>query len=236
MKRTAFVIGGTYFRKLAGVSADVEAWKQFLTSSIGGCWNEESEVVDLSAKNKVQVLGEIQKAKEDSYVMVLFSGHGEVRKDRLGFPRTHIYLNDSETASELELNPGSPRVTMILDCCRKEPELVKESAEKIALDEFSLNGVDTRKAYENEIMACESGCVKIYAADFGQQAADEDSFTRTMLACVKEYYVRGRPSNVLTVKDAVELANAELPPQQTPVYNGGRRLHHFPFAVHPFIG
>ena len=168
--------------------------------------------------------------------MILFSGHGDVVKDRLGFPRTHIYLNDYEAVSELEMNPKNPRVTMILDCCRRERKIIGESMEKFATDEFLLNGVDTRQSYEAAIAECETGCVKVYAAALGQQAADEDSFTRTMLACAKEYYVKGMPSNVLTVKDAVELANAELPPQQTPVYNGGRRLHHFPFAVHPLIG
>ena len=235
MKRTAFIIGGNYCKKLKGVEEEVAAWKQFLMSSLGGCW-EEDEVVNLSGKDKPSVLAEISKAKDDFYTMILFSGHGDVVKDRLGFPRTHIYLNDYEMVSELEMNPKNPRVTMVLDCCRRERKIIGESMEEFAVDEFLLNGVDTRQSYEAAIAECEMGCVKVYAAALGQQAADEDSFTRTMLACAKEYYVRGMSSNVLTVKDAVELANTELPPQQTPVYNGGRRLHHFPFAVHPFIG
>ena len=115
MKRTAFIIGGDYCKKLKGVEEDVAAWKQFLMSSLGGCW-EEDEVVDLSGKDKPSVLAEISKVKDDFYTMILFSGHGDVVKDRLGFPRTHIYLNDYEKVAELELNPNIPRVTMLSDC------------------------------------------------------------------------------------------------------------------------
>ena len=38
MTRRAYLIGGSYLKKLDGVRADIDAWKEFLQSSVGGSW------------------------------------------------------------------------------------------------------------------------------------------------------------------------------------------------------
>lgn len=234
-KRRAFLIGGRYLEPLNGVNLDIEAWRSFLQTSIGGCWRSD-EVIDLSGKSKDVALEEIKSAQGYFYTMVIFAGHGEVRKDQYGFLRTYAWLNDDVAMSEHELNPGSERATLIMDCCRKvQLQLINESMEKYALDELVLNGVDTRKVYENELDMCETGFVKVYAADIGQSASDNESFSRTLIEGLRDAYVHGNMGRVVNIRDAVNLAARILPPQQTPVYNGGRRLKHYPFAINPLV-
>lgn len=234
-KRQALLIGGRYRRPLAGVSADIDAWGTFLCSSMGGCWRDD-EVRDLSSWTVDDIRAAIKSARDNFYTMVIFAGHGEVRKDQYGFLRTYAWLNDDVAMSEHELNPGSERATLIMDCCRKvQLQLINESMEKYALDELVLNGVDTRKVYENELDMCETGFVKVYAADIGQSATDDESFSRTLIEGLRDAYVHGNMGRVVNIRDAVNLAGRILPPQQTPVYNGGRRLKHYPFAINPLV-
>lgn len=235
-KRKAFLIGGRYQEPLRGVSLDIEAWKMYLSSSMGGCWHEKDEIVDLSRSGKDDILAAIKGAGENFYNIVIFSGHGEVCPDSYGFLRTHVMLDDNTTVSELDLNPGSSRALLIMDCCRKvETRLMNESSESIAMDELALNGVDTRRVYEQLLENCETGLVKVYAAAVGQSASDEESFSRTLIAGLRDAYMSGRMGRSVNIRDAVSLTNQILPVQQTPMYNGGRRRNHYPFAINPLV-
>ena len=141
-----------------------------------------------------------------------------------------VQINDTETMSERELNPGSPWCMQIFDCCRKP---IVESAESGFVIEKAASFSDyfsTRKKFARELLRCEKGLVKVFATEVGHGAADERSFSRVLLEIAKET-IGNCQDGVLRINDAVQLANNELPPQQTPVYMGGRRLRHFPFAV-----
>ena len=232
MKRRAFLIGGDYKKPgdyLSGISADIVAWKQYLMSSYGGCWTGD-EIVDLSGSSKEYISTVLQAASMIDYSLVCFSGHGYLAKDKWGFSVTKVWINDVVEMSERELNPGSSWTMMLLDCCRKGP-----GYEKIALANESLNmslQYNTRTIFDNELLKCEKGLVTVYAAGEGEGAADERSFSRVLMGVSKDK-VGASANGVLHIDEAVRLANEEMPPQQNPVYRGGRRLHHFPFAVLP---
>ncbi len=232
MKRRAFLIGGDYKKPgdyLSGISADIAAWKQYLMSSYGGCWTGD-EIVDLSGGSKEYISAVLQAGGMVDYSLVCFSGHGYLAKDKCGFSVTKVWINDVVEMSERELNPGSPWAMMLLDCCRKGPE-----HEKIAFANDSLNRslqCNTRTMFDNELLKCERGLVTVYAADEGEGAADERSFSRVLMGVSKDK-VGSSTNGVLHIDEAVRLASEEMPPQQNPVYRGGRRLHHFPFAVMP---
>jgi hypothetical protein len=234
MQRRAFLIGGDYKNPdnvLSGVRDDILAWKRFLMSSIGGCWYE-NEIMDLSGQSKAQILETIQEGRSIDYSLVFFSGHGYLAKDRFGFSVTMTLLNDDIEMSERELNSGSPWCMQIFDCCRKGPE-----NEKVAFSNEVLNKSfqhNTRLLFESELLKSERGLVKVFAADEGQAADDDRSFSRVLIEVAKG--IIGRCQNgVLGINDAVSVARTVMPPQQTPVYMGGRRLHHFPFAVMPRV-
>ena len=231
MQRQAFLIGGDYTNPdnaLSGIRADILAWKRFLMSSPGGCWHE-SEIIDLSGLSKIQILEALQEGRSIDYSLVCFSGQGHQTKDRFGFSMTTTMVNDVVEMSERELNPGSRWTLMFFDCCRKG----LNDNETVAFPNEALNKSqqrNTRSLFENELLKCESGLVKVFAADDGQAAAADRSFSRVLIE-VANGMVGTCRDGVLRINDAVRFASKEMPSLQTPVYLGGRRLHHFPFAV-----
>lgn len=230
MKRKAFLIGGcnkSPDNLLPGVHADIAAWKQYLMSSYGGCWLE-NEIVDLSRQSKDAICSALHIDQLIDYSLVCFSGHGYLAKDQFGFSVTMAMLDDNAEMSERELNPGSPWTMMIFDCCRKGGDLEKVALANEAHTKSAL--CNTRTLFEDEMLKCEKGLVKVFAADVDQSADDEKSFSRVLMGMAKSK-VAAHPDGILRINEAVRLADAELPLQQTPVYMGGRRLHHFPFAV-----
>lgn len=230
MQRRAFLIGGNYRKPanvLSGVSADIGAWKQYLMSTCGGCWLKD-EIIDLSGCDKNLIRDAIQVGRTADYSLFCFSGHGYLAKDRFGFSVTMMLIDDDVEMSERELNPGSPWTMMIFDCCRKSEEPIK-----VALANESLNNKswhNTRAVFDRELLMCEKGLVKVFAADIEESANDERSFSRVLMNVAREQ-VDNSEGGILRINDAIRLADSEMPPQQNPVYMGGRRLHHFPFAV-----
>ena len=230
MQRRAFLIGGDYKNPdnaLPGVRTDILAWKRFLMSSTGGCWYE-NEIMDLSGQSKAQILEALQGGRSIDYSLACFSGHGYIAKDRFGFSMTMTLINDAIEMSERELNPASPWTMMVFDCCRKGTD-----NEKVAFSNEALNmsyQSNTRSLFEGELLKCERGLVKVFTADEGQAADDDRSFSRVLIEVAKGM-IGACQDGVLRINDAVRYAQAEMPPQQRPVYMGGRRLHHFPFAV-----
>lgn len=230
MQRRAFLIGGNYQRpdnSLSGVGSDISAWKQYLMSPYGGSWAED-EILDLSGRSKDNIVSMLQVGRAIDYSLVCFSGHGYLTKDKFGFNMTMTLVNDVDEMSERELNPGSPWCMQVFDCCRKGAE-----NEKVAFSNEALNKsfqYNTRILFENELLKCERGLVKVFAAGEGEEADDNRSFSRVLME-VSKLMVGTCQDGVLRIDDAVRFAQIEMPPQQTPVYLGGRRLHHFPFAV-----
>lgn len=229
MVRKAILIGGDYKDEpLDGVRKDLNAWRSYLRSSVGGCWRDD-EIQVVKCVDKKLVEEAVDSARSADYAIVCFSGHGDIVKDRFGFSCTRAYLNDSLTITEDELNPGSARCALFLDCCRHpvEKEYAVPSLDSLT-ESFSLRK-DTRQIFDDAVARCEKGFIKVYAAAWDESADDDKSFTRTLIGVAEEW--ARTETGVLTLKDAVPLASAELDWQQNPVYAGGRRLGHFPFAV-----
>ena len=233
MTRRAYLIGGSYLEELAGVRADINAWKEFLHSPVGGSW-DEGEIVDLSEETFVSIKGELAFGRLFDYSLLCFAGHGRATVDSDGYSTTIVQINDKEEVSEYDLNPKSPRCTMLFDCCRRLPtdaELesfaIKEGASKVKYN--------TREIFDRAMSGCEKGLVRIYGTELDHGAADEKSFTRMMIKYSKAA-VESCEDGVLRLPDAVRGARNLLDEQQTPVYRGGRRLGHFPFAIKPELG
>ncbi len=234
MKRQAYLIGGNYQKPgsfLPGIRADIAAWKQYLMSSYGGCWNED-EIIDLSGESKEHIHSALQAGRAVNYSLVCFSGHGYLAKDRFGFNVTMTLIDDAAEMSERELNPGSPWTMMIFDCCRRSLDQEKVACSNEARN--TIPHINTRVLFENEMLKCERGLVKVFAASEGEAADDDRSFSRVLIEVAKSK-VGTHGYGVLNISDAVSFAKAEMAmvSKQKPVYLGGRRLHHFPFAVAP---
>ena len=244
MKRIAVLIQSPLSGRdyLSGVGVDIACWQSFLTSLPGGAWNDD-EIIVLKNPSKTTLKSSLILAKYSDFAIIAFSGHGFVRRDDfLDIPETFLYLNESEDhsesiISEYELNPGTPRCVLSFDCCRKiETSALAESFN----DEVNFNGVSEsvrnyfRMEYERQIMCCEKGCTRLYAASLDESASDQPSFTQILTNYAKKWS-RLNPHKSMDIANAMSgtasIMNVRYNLSQTPVYNGGRRLNHYPFIV-----
>ncbi|MEI6197031.1 MAG: hypothetical protein WCS42_22170, partial [Verrucomicrobiota bacterium] len=198
-----------------------------------GSWEPE-EIICQQNPGLDSILKSVTEAKGAEYSLVYFAGHGEVVKTDLPWPETRMQLGSGQTISEREINPGSPRCTLIMDCCSRTPEqdekklLVRTSM----LLEHGKDRAEFRNLYQQSLTAAESGLVKIIVTKVGGSAAGTHSFTQHLLNEANIWTSNNR--GILYLGDAVELAKNSMKrenPQQQPEYQGGRRLRHFPFAV-----
>lgn len=234
MKRKAILISASpSFDPLPGASLDVAAWSTFLRSNEGGAWNWD-EITELCTPSKTSLLKAINSARDADYAIIAYSGHGEMVEGELPWAETIVQINDTEFATERDLNPGTPRCTIILDCCRTKSKLHGRTLfiESLGMEKSGENRQSYRDEYEDQFSIAESGLIKIYSTEPNAAAADENSFTQHLLLCAKRWATYNQ--GVLTQKDAVNLALESIKhsnSQQKPEYQGGRRYRHFPLAI-----
>ena len=245
MRRLALLIGPG-FQELPGVKRDMMAWHAFLASPHGGAWND-TEIMDTSELipngqltwNNLAPI--VQNAFEADYIFIAFSGHGgtyQTTTDQYGFPETYVYLNDRECISERQFFPRAygKRCTILLDCCRT-PDMnipMLKTASQVKASTRPYSAALAKKRFCEELEQCEYGIVHIYSTKPGEAAVDVSSFTRCLITGTKYALSQSRETKILSWKDAVSIGSAvlnQLGETQQPVYNAGRRLHHFPFAV-----
>jgi hypothetical protein len=175
MTRKALIIGnsGDKNNYLEGVQQDVENYKQFLLSKIGGRWYENEIVVSLG-ETKIQIENKIATLKNGGYdfVFILFSGHGSYSSSK---ECRKLYIFD-DSIYEDELTYLAPKQITILDVCAGiEHELLTESME--ALDQhliFKAMLIDYRKKYENAILGCPEQQVVLYSSSINENSNDSE--------------------------------------------------------------
>lgn len=236
MKRKALIIGAAYSDPvIPGVYQDILIWKDFLQSPFGGYW-EESEILLLIDPDVAEVRAAVR-AMEADYAFVVFAGHGEEQQLFKPWRETVLHLGEHGTITDSDLNPGCKRTAMVLDCCRGLDSLL----ESVEFNEFykAASALEEgqklrhRAAFDAEVGLAEEGLVQIFAASVGEYAADAKSFTRQLIFMTTGIMDkhRGPLHQNVAVEIVAELMKRETP-QQHPEYKGGRRLRHFPLAIH----
>ncbi|SHH62250.1 Caspase domain-containing protein [Fibrobacter sp. UWCM] len=221
---------------LDGVRKDIACWKRHLMSLEGGAWHS-SEIYELKHPSKENLIQVMTLARDCDFAIVAFSGHGFIKKDKLGFPKTWVYINESEDQNEcvvpeMLLNPGTPRCLISLDCCRqyeKKSTIVESMASFSKISESMEKYY--RKLYESKIVKCEKGCCKLYGVSINEEASDEESFTQVLMAVADLYKEKRESASIKECMIETKKYFEENNPQQNPSYNGGRRLNHFPFVI-----
>jgi hypothetical protein len=219
-----------------GVQRDVDNWKMYLSNNYSGVWSiENGEIEILTSPTLAKINSVVLSMKNLDYSLIIFIGHGFVRQDSLGINETFLVLNNNEDISERKLNPGNCKCLMIFDCCRttlNEYDSLDESVLKPHFASF-YKEKNYSDAFDKELLKCENGCVKLYAASFKQSANDAASFSQVLLRVTAELYDSNSPG-ITNIKDIFTKTTEYFKknfPQQTPCYEGGRRLFHFPFLI-----
>jgi hypothetical protein len=215
------------------VAADVENFRAFLKSNIGGAWND-SEVALRMNPTRDQIISAVQSATDSTYCMVFFAGSGKKVKKKLPWFEMELSLNSGEIVSERELNSGSARCTLILDGSASvsagRPEDVLEVPS--ILRGQDQESAEYRAHYDRSLAEAESGLVRVYVTRQEYSAASKQSFAQLLFEESCNWAMQ--KMGVLSVGEAVALAGDAVRLKSGSLrieYLGGRRLHDFPFAI-----
>lgn len=167
-----------------GVFADIENYKNFLCSPLGGWWRFDkdsdvcSEIKIFPSPKRNILLPYLERLKSYDYIIIAFCGHG--RYSRL-YQQTIIQINEHEEVRESELRDFGIRENLVLDCCRVLlPDIVTDAMEHFGLRKASahhreLNFAECRKYYEKSISECRPGCNVLYGCNVGESSGESKS-------------------------------------------------------------
>lgn len=233
IKRNALIIECSAVagqEKLPGAIRDADAWRSYLLSNRGGAWSS-NEITVLSNPTPQLVRSKIS-LMTDGYSFVTFSGHGYVSARN---KETMVCLQGGDV-SEIDLTPTSERASIILDSCRGVVSVALEAIfAEASLRKASEDRESFRILFDRALERAEKGDCRIYGCAFDQAAQENKAggvFTQALVQSGESW----SGSGVFSLREAFDEAKrvvARKHPQQTPESELGRRLNHFPFAVHP---
>ncbi len=240
ISRQAILIGSPSVKpELPGVTTDMGNIKQFLLSNKGGAWRAD-EIVTLSDPSSAAVDAQIESARYKDYVFISCSGHGEHRVGK-GLDETVMYVKENETVSISSINPRNKRHLVIVDVCRKLVRVETMEETRAAMKAFMKSAaipIDYRKIFDDAVMANPEGRIVAYSCDINQSAGDDGSggvFTQELLAAPKYFSpTNNNQYGIVKINAAFDQAKtmtyAKNAPQ-SPVFNAGRRMDFYPFAI-----
>ncbi len=160
-----------------GVLVDIQNYKTFLASPVGGWWSED-RIIWLDRPTKSRLRESLRSLAEYDYSFIAFSGHGWFSK---ADGATVLRLRRGEDISSLELEKDVTKRTIVLDCCR---EIQNESAllerrEKYAefsaeLNKRSPDGKRCREKFFEDVMIASPGIVTLHSCSPGETAGDDE--------------------------------------------------------------
>lgn len=177
MKRKALLVANL---DAAGAQNDINNWKRFLRSGIGGAWNEnEILVVTNPSRNHLIVTLYLTKNVGYDFVLVVYAGHGGWKRS------TILEINpQGETISENEFKNLAPREILSLDCCRAVStvsDILNEAQLRLFSDSVR-SGIRAR--YDLRMMQAIPQQVTLYACEVGECAHctnDGGYYTKNLL-------------------------------------------------------
>lgn len=217
------------------VCDDLAMFYSFLRSNCGGAW-QENEILRHENPSMAQILATVRAAKNADYSLVFLAGYGEKVKAGLPWAEMRIALDCGETITERELNPGTPRCTLIFSCASRtsaqDPNPPPDTSASFPRNEKPSS--EFRTLYYERLMQAEGGVARIYSTSISDPAAGTKFFTQSLITTANRWALINK--GMLHLGEAVALANDAMKKTNNShraEYLGGRRLRHFPFLVQP---
>lgn len=213
-------------------------WCEFLKSNAGGGWYTD-EIVCPDSTSK-DVLTAINATRHADFSLIVFIGQGTLVKEDRPWTEMRIQLNETETLlADQQLNNGASYLTLVLDCFQtfsksKESELILSNRQ---LEAENSDSSFFREIYEKEFLGAERGLTKIYSDSIKQRRLPVPPFSYFLINGAYEWSDSHERGAVLSWNDAVTVAQIGMQACHIPeesrqiIYQGGRRLRHFPMAV-----
>lgn len=249
MKRQALIIsnpgeigGENYCR---GVLKDVENYRSFLRSAIGGAW-KDTEIAEMPRPSAVDVELKVKALSAFDYVLIVFSGHGW---HSTTLDSTVLTLRTGQEIASADLRLAATSQTIILDCCRVKhaglPEVRKRALdEMLAKSASRFNREDCRRYYDKRIGECEGKLVVMYSCGADQTAADDDQrggvYSYSLLEACNDFAEKStvdisRGYEICSVVQAHEAAGTRVKlnsgSRQTPQIEKPRTSPYFPLCI-----
>lgn len=239
MNREALIIycEKSKYGDLPGAKADAKAWNTFLQNPTGGSWFT-SEITTVASPTKSWLDRKLVEMRDNADIaFIAFSGHGFHRRVST-IDASFICINDKDDYKVSDLNCGVDRVMIIADTCRGIEPVTEQYSVNASLRKSARAKVSTRARYEKAFQQAEKGAIFLYACDIDESAGDDEVkggyFSSSLIRTTTEWASTASLGGVRDARKAFDEAYAftnALAPQQHPVYNGGRRMRHFPFGV-----
>lgn len=144
---------------LPGVKVDLANFKKYFKSNTGGQWND-TEIIEKINPTKAYLITliDILKSQNLDYIIVIFSGHGGMKRE------TVLELNpEGELFAESQFNNISKRQVTILDCCRAYSEFLFESVDEVRMTKTFSAFKGTRERFEKRISESIAQQLKLYS-------------------------------------------------------------------------
>lgn len=241
ISRKAILIGAPSVKPaLPGVVADINNIRDFLLSDCGGAWRS-NEIVTLIDQSSTEIFRQLELARNIDYVFITCSGHGEHVRGK-GIDETLMYLSDNERIAISSINPRNKRHLVIADTCRNLVLLHKDEKREMmkaaVFESAKKTYIDYRKVFDDYVMSNPEGRIVAYSCSVDQSAGDDGTggvFTQELLKAPSSFsHSNSCGYGIVKIDQAFERAKEmtyKRNAPQLPVFNAGRRMHFYPFAI-----
>ena len=232
-----------------GVLVDIQNYKTFLTSPIGGWWAED-RIIWLDRPTKSLLRESLRSLTQYDYSFIAFSGHGWFSK---ADDATALILKRGENISSLELQQDATKRTIVLDCCREirnESALlerhVKYAEFSAELNKRSPDGRLCREKFFKDVKSASPSIVTLHSCSPAETAGDDERtgghYTSRLVAGAN-MWAAGISKNTLSNTaevytvvaahtKATDALRARYNGRQNPLIDKPRtEQNYFPFAV-----
>lgn len=245
MKRLALLIGSPSTQQngdfLAGVQTDIENMYRFLTSSIGGSWQQnEIKVFPLNSSYS-QVEPYLQECENTDFAFVYFSGHGYTDVNNIARAVFNNQTNYNPNVIEDIANRAKHQIT-IIDACRGLSEFSNFTGPTLEGIEFPNPKPDfARDIYDNYVSHLPDTRVLLFATEHGKYSMDYGKeygglFSTSLLKVVKnKLRTENKPIfNISEVFEFAKINTQRINPKQIPeMYIADDNSYKLPFAIKP---
>lgn len=227
----------------AGVNKDVENYKKFFTSSLGGKWYEW-EIEHLIQPDVTRVENSLEKMRTLDYSIIVFTGHG-YSMDGDTYVELKPGKDKKDRSNDLrvdEFRLANKKRLIIVDCCRSELQPIDES-EEVYMENLmkAFSQQKTRERYERRIQDTPLMNIIMYSCDFGETSGDDSRnggyYSSALLKVCNGFEKKYMYSENEEYLSAVDVHNLAIPlvkakkEDQNPQIEKPRSEPYLPFAI-----
>jgi len=190
---------------LPGVEVDVQNYKSFLTSPVGGSWLP-NEIKVLWNPSRISITQELHRYRTN-YALTVYSGHGGTCT-RTG--RAFVNINRTEAVYLNHLAANTPRQLVIVDACSvyAHPGIAGIGDPDILIPfTSSLTVRQARALFERRVKESPYGWTVLHSASPGEAALDAlegGVFSQSLLRSVSNWAAKYQLNSILPVPVAYE--------------------------------